>query len=186
MIREYIYVKENLKKTIKGIIVKEKQIIIYIKNIFIIEVLKFMKKACFSAYKQLMDVFVVDYPNKKERFEINYVLLSIKFNKRIILKSLVEDREWLKSITKLFSSGYWLERECWDMFGLRFRGNKDLRRILTDYGFLGHPLRKDFPLTGFVEVRYDDNLKTIITEQLELSQDLRLFDFISAWVEISL
>jgi len=186
MIKEYIYIKNFLKKGLRALILKKNQIICVIDESYILEILKILKGSSFSAYKQLMDIFIVDYPNRRKRFELNYVLLSVKHSKRMIIKIFVTDKTRVLSVTKIYSSALWLERECWDMFGVCFKGNKDLRRILTDYGFLGHPLRKDFPLTGFVEVRYDDNLKAIVTEPLELSQDLRLFDFVSPWIEIGL
>lgn len=129
----------------------------------------------------LLDIWCVDFPDKKKRFEINYLLLSLRYNVRVIVKIAVEDGFGLPSIEPIFLSAGWLEREVWDMFGILFQNNTDLRRILTDYGFEGHPLRKDFPLSGYVEVRYDDGEKRVLQEPLEVSQEYRSFDFKSPW-----
>jgi NADH:ubiquinone oxidoreductase subunit C len=129
----------------------------------------------------LLDLFVVDYPNIKNRFEVNYCLLSLNFNSRILIKVFEKKRGVVPTMTHLWSSAMWLEREAWDLFGVFFLNNVDLRRILTDYGFLGHPGRKDFPITGFNEVRYDDTIKHIVSEPLELAQEMRLFDFTNPW-----
>ena len=128
-----------------------------------------------------MDIWGVDFPSNKERFEVNYLLLSIRFNIRIIVKVTVNEEDAIESVEEIFSSAGWLEREVWDMFGVYFVGNKDLRRILTDYGFEGHPLRKDFPLSGYTEVRYDDGEKRIVVEPSELAQEFRYFNFNSPW-----
>ena len=119
---------------------------------------------------------------KKKRFEVSYHLLSILYNSRINVTTSVDEITPLDSVTSIFSSADWLEREVWDMFGIFFFNHNDLRRILTDYGFRGHPLRKDFPLTGYVEVRYDDIQKRVVTEKVSLSQDYRIFTFNSNWL----
>ena len=129
----------------------------------------------------LLDITAVDYPQRAKRFEIIYNLLSLKNHLRIRIKIFVNDNEIIPSISKLFKSANWYEREVWDMYGISFKGNNDLRRILTDYGFEGHPLRKDFPLTGFVELRYDENKKKVSYSKVKLTQDYRNFDFLSPW-----
>ena len=132
-------------------------------------------------FNMLLDITAVDYPQRAKRFEIIYNLLSLKNHLRIRIKIFVNDNEIIPSISKLFKSANWYEREVWDMYGISFKGNNDLRRILTDYGFEGHPLRKDFRLTGFVELRYDENKKKVSYSKVKLTQDYRNFDFLSPW-----
>jgi NADH-quinone oxidoreductase subunit C len=132
-------------------------------------------------FKQLVDICGADYPDRAERFEVIYNLLSLKFNTRIRVKVSTDENTPVDSVTKVFSSAGWFERETWDLFGIYFNNNPDLRRILTDYGFDGHPLRKDFPVTGFVELRYDEELRRVVYEPVKLQQDFRAFDFLSPW-----
>ena len=132
-------------------------------------------------FRQLMDVCGVDYPERDERFEIVYNLLSLKHNFRVRVKITVDEETPVDSVCGIFSGANWFEREVWDMYGVRFNDHPDLRRILTDYGFEGHPLRKDFPLTGFVEVRYDETQKRVVYEPVKLTQEYRNFDFTSPW-----
>lgn len=132
-------------------------------------------------FKQLVDVCGADYPDRPERFEVVYNLLSLKFNMRIRVKVCTDENTPVDSVTSVFSSAGWFERETWDLYGIYFNNNPDLRRILTDYGFDGHPLRKDFPLTGFVELRYDEELRRVVYEPVKLQQDFRAFDFLSPW-----
>lgn len=132
-------------------------------------------------FRQLMDVCGVDYPERDERFEIVYNLLSLKHNFRVRVKITTDEETPVDSVTGIFSGANWFEREVWDMYGVRFNDHPDLRRILTDYGFEGHPLRKDFPLTGFVEVRYDETQKRVVYEPVKLAQEYRNFDFTSPW-----
>ena len=132
-------------------------------------------------FKQLSDLFAVDYPDRASRFEVVYQLLSLHFNFRLRVKLLVKDGDPVPSVSRVFSSASWYEREVWDMYGIHFSDHPDLRRLLTDYGFHGHPLRKDFPLTGFVELRYDDERKRVVYENVELPQEFRTFDFMSPW-----
>ena len=132
-------------------------------------------------FKMLVDVTAADYPEREERFEIVYNLLSLSHNQRIRLKTSTEENTPVPSVVGLFSAAGWFEREVWDMFGVFFTDHPDLRRLLTDYGFEGHPLRKDFPLTGYVEVRYDDEQKRVVYEPVKLTQDFRSFDFMSPW-----
>jgi NADH dehydrogenase (ubiquinone) Fe-S protein 3 len=129
----------------------------------------------------LIDVTAVDYPSRAHRFELVYQLLSIQYNARIRVKTTIDELTAVESVTPLFSAANWFERETWDMFGICFLHHPDLRRILTDYGFEGHPLRKDFPVSGYIEFRYDDSKKRVISEPLELSQEFRYFDFASPW-----
>mgnify|MGYP006090787767 FL=1 len=132
-------------------------------------------------FKVLLDVTAVDYPEREERFEVVYNLLSLSHNQRIRIKVPADEQAPVPSMVPLFSSAGWFEREVWDMFGIFFTDHPDLRRMLTDYGFEGHPLRKDFPLTGYVEVRYDDEQKRVVYEPVKLTQDFRSFDFMSPW-----
>jgi NADH-quinone oxidoreductase subunit C len=129
----------------------------------------------------LIDICAVDYPERDERFEIVYHLLSPRQNARIRVKVTTDDRTPIASATAIWPGADWFERECWDMYGVLFTNHPDLRRILTDYGFDGHPQRKDFPLTGYTEVRYDDELKRVVYEPVELRQEFRNFDFLSPW-----
>jgi NADH-quinone oxidoreductase subunit C len=132
-------------------------------------------------FKVLVDVTAVDRPGRPERFEIVYNLLSLKHNRRVRVKTTTDEDSPVPSAVSVFSSAGWYEREVWDMFGVLFAGHPDLRRILTDYGFDGHPLRKDFPLTGYVEVRYDEEQKRVVYEPVALKQEFRSFDFVSPW-----
>jgi NADH-quinone oxidoreductase subunit C len=133
------------------------------------------------AMNQLMDICGADYPERPERFEVIYNLLSLKHNWRLRVKVETAENTPVPSVTTVYSAAGWFERECWDLYGVPFSGNPDLRRILTDYGFEGHPLRKDFPLTGYVEVRYDEDQKRVVYEPVKLTQDFRSFDFMSPW-----
>ena len=132
-------------------------------------------------YQQLMEIAGVDYPERPERFEVNYCLLSLTKNRRIRVKTLTDEKNAVPSVVDLWPVAGWLEREVWDMYGVRFDGNPDHRRILTDYGFTGHPFRKDFPLTGYVELRYSEEHKRVVYEPVKLAQDFRSFDFMSPW-----
>lgn len=132
-------------------------------------------------FRQLVDICAVDYPERDERFEVVYQLLSLKHNFRLRVKVRTDENTPVDSVTEIYSAANWYEREAWDMYGIYFNEHPDLRRILTDYGFEGHPLRKDFPLTGFVEMRYDNDQKRVVYEPVKLAQDYRNFDFISPW-----
>jgi len=147
----------------------------------LIKVLKLLRDDQNCLFKQLVDITAVDRPDQAERFEVVYNLLSLKLNQRIRVKLTTDERTPVASVAGVFSSAIWLEREVWDMFGIFFSGHPDLRRILTDYGFEGHPLRKDFPLTGFKEVRYDEEQKRVVYEPVKLTQEFRRFDFMSPW-----
>ena len=151
---------------------------------FLIPLAIFLRNHSNSQCKQLIDITAVDYPSRALRFSVAYQILSVQYNSRIRLKTNVDEITPINSMTQVFSSAAWWERECWDMFGIFFSNHPDLRRILTDYGFQGHPLRKDFPLSGYVEVRYDDSEKRVVTEPVELSQEFRYFDFASPWEQL--
>ena len=140
-----------------------------------------LKKMDDLNFEMLLDITAVDYPQRSKRFELVYNLLSLKNHLRLRVKIFLNDNEIVPSISKLYKSACWYEREVWDMYGVSFSGNNDLRRILTDYGFEGYPLRKDFPLTGFVELRYDESKKKVVYSKVKLTQDYRNFDFLSPW-----
>ncbi|HJS31829.1 MAG TPA: NADH-quinone oxidoreductase subunit C [Alphaproteobacteria bacterium] len=147
----------------------------------IVMVLTFLRDDANCQFKLLMDVCGVDYPERDKRFDVVYNLLSIKHNQRVRVKLATDENTPVPSVTSVFSSAGWFERETWDLYGVFFSDHPDLRRILTDYGFEGHPLRKDFPLTGFVELRYDNEQKRVVYEAVQLTQDFRSFDFLSPW-----
>ena len=147
----------------------------------IVKTLRLLRDEPLLSFTQLIDLCGIDWPEKKERFQVAYNLLSMNNNSRIRVKSFTDNNNSLPSITKLFPSSDWYEREAFDLFGINFEGHKDLRRLLTDYGFEGYPLRKDFPLTGYVEVKYDEEKKRVIYKPVELEQEYRNFDFESPW-----
>lgn len=149
----------------------------------LIQIILFLKNHTNCQYKILTSISGVDYPEKKIRIEISYELLSVRYNNRMRIKTYVDEITSIESITSIYNSADWWEREIWDLFGIFFDHHPDLRRILTDYGFEGHPLRKDFPLSGYVEVRYDERQKRVICESLELAQEFRTFDFLSPWCQ---
>jgi NADH-quinone oxidoreductase subunit C len=132
-------------------------------------------------YQQMMEIAGVDYPERAERFEVVYMLLSLTKNHRVMVKCSTDEATPVPSITGLWPNAGWLEREVFDLYGVKFAGNPDLRRILTDYGFEGHPFRKDFPMTGYTELRYSEEEKRVVYEPVELAQDMRTFDFLSPW-----
>ena len=157
---------------------------LYLLNInqfMLIKVVKILKENEKLKLNQFIDITAVDYPNKKNRFEMVYIFLSIEFNLRIIIKFFINENASVDSITNLFPAANWYEREVWDLFGIAFNNHPDLRRLLTDYGFIGHPLRKDFPLSGNVEVKYDLNEKKVVYEPIKLTQSFREFEFESPW-----
>ena len=147
----------------------------------VINVLVSLRDDRHAAFNQLSDLTAVDYPERPERFEIVYQLLSMRNNMRLRILVAVGEGQAVPSATAVYSAANWAEREAWDMFGIFFAGHPDLRRLLTDYGFEGHPLRKDFPLTGHVEVRYDDTQRRVVNEPVSLVQEFRDFDFLSPW-----
>ena len=147
----------------------------------LIDVTLFIKTDKDTKFRQLIDITVVDYPEKSERFKIVYLFLSHEFNQRMILSYNISENEVISSLTSIFPSANWMEREVFDMYGVNFKDHPDLRRILTDYGFKGHPLRKDFPLTGHTEVRYNEEEKKVVSEKVKLEQNYRNFDYESPW-----
>jgi len=180
---------ENLEKIINSTLttnvnksaIKFSQLYIDIKIENLISTILFLKTNEKCKFKQLIDITAVDFPAKEKRFKLVYLLLSHENNLRIVVTSNVEEKEKIPSITKIFPSANWMEREVFDMYGLAFENHPDLRRILTDYGFEGYPLRKDFPLTGHTEVRYSEEKKKVVSEPVKLDQEYRNFDFESPW-----
>jgi NADH-quinone oxidoreductase subunit C len=147
----------------------------------IVPVLTFLRDDSTCRFSVLIDVCGVDYPDREPRFDVVYNLLSLTYNQRVRVKMAVAEGVPVPAASSVYSTAGWFEREAWDMYGILFSGHHDLRRILTDYGFEGHPLRKDFPLTGFVELRYDDEQKRVVYEPVSLTQEYRTFDFMSPW-----
>jgi len=171
----------SVPKWIQRARLQKNELILFIAPNCLLPFFRFLRDHTNTQYKMLVDVTAVDYPSRSERFEVVYNLLSIQYNSRIRIKTCVDELTPLNSLVPLFQSAGWFEREVWDMFGIFFSNHPDLRRILTDYGFEGYPLRKDFPLTGYIEVRYDDTEKRVVAEPLELAQDFRFFEFSSPW-----
>ena len=161
--------------------IKHNQIYLGIDSEDLIDVVLFVKTNKDTKFRQLIDVTVVDYPERPKRFKIVYLFLSHEFNQRMILSYDISENEVISSLTSIFPSANWMEREVFDMYGVSFKDHPDLRRILTDYGFEGHPLRKDFPLTGHTEVRYSEDKKKVINEPVKLEQNYRNFDYESPW-----
>ena len=161
--------------------IKHNQINICIEDNNLIEVMIFLKTNSSTKFKQLIDITAVDYPEREKRFKMVYLLLSHEKNSRIKIEFDIKEGEILSSLTSIFPSANWMEREVFDMYGVEFKDHPDLRRILTDYGFKGHPLRKDFPLTGHNEVRYSEEDKKVIYEPVKLEQNYRNFDYESPW-----
>ena len=161
--------------------VKHNQIYVEIDKEDLIDVVLFIKTNKETKFRQLIDITVVDYPEETQRFKIVYLFLSHEFNQRMILSYFIGENEVISSLTPVFPSANWMEREVFDMYGVNFKDHPDLRRILTDYGFEGHPLRKDFPLTGHNEVRYSQETKKVIYEPVKLEQNYRNFDYESPW-----
>ena len=157
------------------------ELTLHIKRDAVVSVLRFMHDDARTQFISIIDICGVDYPDRAERFEVVYHLLSPKLNQRIRIKLRTDADTPVKSITSVYPGADWFEREAYDMYGILFTGHPDLRRILTDYGFDGHPMRKDFPLTGYVEVRYDDEQKRVVYEPVELRQEFRDFDYQSPW-----
>ena len=174
-------IRDGIGAIVKDLSVVGDQLVAIVEREDIAKLLVFLRDDVNCQFKQLMDICGVDYPERRQRFEVVYNLLSLVHNNRITVKVMIDDKSPVPSVSKIFSSADWWEREIWDLFGIFFSGHPDLRRILTDYGFDGHPLRKDFPLTGYVEVRYDDAQKRVVYEPVKLTQEYRNFDFLSPW-----
>ena len=174
-------VNSGLTTTIKKSEINFDQLFIDVDIENLVSTILFLKTNEKCRFKQLIDITAVDYPEKEKRFKMVYLLLSHENNLRIIINVNIDEKEIVHSITKIFPSANWMEREVFDMYGISFKEHPDLRRILTDYGFDGHPLRKDFPLTGHTEVRYSEEKKKVISEPVKLDQEYRDFDFESPW-----
>ena len=174
-------INSELTTKINSSFIKHNQLYFEIDKDDLLDVVIFIKTNNSTKFRQLIDITVVDYPEKTKRFKVVYLFLSHEFNQRIILNYLVSENEIIASLTSIFPSANWMEREVFDMYGVSFKDHPDLRRILTDYGFEGHPLRKDFPLTGHTEVRYSEDKKKVINEPVKLEQNYRNFDYESPW-----
>ena len=175
------YVAEALPQEVLGTEIEFDELMVRARRDLIVKVLTFLRDDVNCRFQQLMDVCGVDYPEREKRFEVVYNLLSLTHNMRVRVKVETDEETPVPSVSGVFSSATWWEREAWDLFGIYFSEHPDLRRIMTDYGFDGHPLRKDFPLTGYVEVRYDDEQKRVVYEPVKLTQEFRSFDFLSPW-----
>ena len=174
-------INSELTTKIKESKIKHNQLYVTINSEDLLDVILLLKTNKNIKFRQLIDITAVDYPENQKRFKIVYLLLSHEFNQRIILNYFISENEKISSLTKIFPSANWMEREIFDMYGIKFNNHPDLRRILTDYGFEGHPLRKDFPLTGHNEVRYSEDEKKVIYEPVKLEQNYRNFDYESPW-----
>ena len=174
-------INSELTTKIKDSKIRHNQLYITINSGDLLDVVLLLKTNKNTKFRQLIDITAADYPENQQRFKMIYLLLSHEFNQRIILSYFIKENEPILSLTKIFPSANWMEREIFDMYGIKFTDHPDLRRILTDYGFQGHPLRKDFPLTGHNEVRYSENEKKVIYEPVKLEQNYRNFDFESPW-----
>ena len=174
-------VNSGLTTSIQKSEIKFDQLYIFINIENLISTILFLKTNNKCRFKQLIDITAVDYPSNEKRFKLVYLLLSLENNLRIIINTETDESTAVPSITKIYPSANWMEREVFDMYGISFKEHPNLRRILTDYGFEGYPLRKDFPLTGHNEVRYSENKKKVVSEPVKLDQDYRNFDFESPW-----
>jgi NADH-quinone oxidoreductase subunit C len=174
-------INSELTTKIKESKIKHNQLYVTINSEDLLDVILLLKTNKNIKFRQLIDITAVDYPENQKRFKIVYLLLSHEFNQRIILSYFISENEKISSLTKIFPSANWMEREVFDMYGIKFNDHPDMRRILTDYGFEGHPLRKDFPLTGHNEVRYSEDEKKVIYEPVKLEQNYRNFDYESPW-----
>ena len=174
-------INSELTTKIKKTEIRHEQLYISIDSDGLIDVTLFIKSNDNTKFRQLIDITVVDYPENTQRFKVVYLFLSHEFNQRIILSYLIGENEVIPSLTPIYPAANWMEREVFDMYGVKFKDHPDMRRILTDYGFEGHPLRKDFPITGHTEVRYSEDQKKVISEPVKLEQNYRNFDYESPW-----
>ena len=175
------YIEERLSGRVQDSVIAFGELTLVVEAGDIVDVLTFLKNDVQCQFISFIDISGADYPSRTKRFEVVYHLLSPRQNQRIRVKVLTDEDTPIPSATAVYPGADWFERETYDLYGVLFTGHPDLRRILTDYGFEGHPLRKDFPLTGFVEVRYDDEVKRVVYEKVELKQEFRNFDFLSPW-----
>ena len=174
-------INSELTTKINSSKISHSQIYINIDSEDIVDVILFLKNNEKTKFRQLIDITAVDYPQNEKRFKMVYLFLSHEYNSRVILECYINEDEIVPTITNIFPAANWMEREVFDMYGIKFKNHPDLRRILTDYGFEGHPLRKDFPLTGHNEVRYSEDDKKVIYEPVKLEQNYRNFDYESPW-----
>ena len=175
------YIAAAIPQVVHSHEIKNDALILHVRRDEIVKVLTYLRDEPNCQFKILADLCGVDYPERENRFDVVYNMLSLTQNHRIRVKIETDESTPVPSVTGVFSSANWYEREVWDLFGIAFSDHPDLRRIMTDYGFEGHPLRKDFPLTGYVEVRYDDEQKRVVYEPVKLTQEFRNFDFMSPW-----
>ena len=175
------YIAASLRDSVSGSNLAYGELMIDAKTDHIVKVLTFLRDDTACRFKIVIDICGVDYPERPKRFDVVYNLLSLTHNQRVRVKLETDEETPVPSVTPVYSAAGWFEREAWDMYGILFAGHPDLRRLLSDYGFEGHPLRKDFPLTGYVEVRYDDEEKRVIYAPVKLTQEFRQFDFMSPW-----
>jgi NADH-quinone oxidoreductase subunit C len=175
------YVGNTLGEAIGGQQIIRGELILNIEPKYLPRVLTFLRDDANCLFQQLLTIAGVDFPDREKRFEVVYCLLSLRHNQRIRVRVAAGESEAVPTATGVFSSANWFEREVWDLYGVWFADHPDLRRLLSDYGFEGHPLRKDFPLTGYVELRYDDEQKRVVYEPVKLTQEFRNFDFLSPW-----
>jgi len=174
-------INSELATKVKTTKINHNHIYINIENENLLEVVLFLKNNNKTKFKQLIDITAVDYPENERLFKLVYLFLSLEFNSRILIDFFINENEIVSSLTSIYPSANWMEREVFDMYGIKFKNHPDLRRILTDYGFTGHPLRKDFPLTGHNEVRYSEDDKKVVYEPVKLEQNYRNFDYESPW-----
>ena len=174
-------INSELTTKIQKSTIENDELLIEIDEKDLIEVVQFIKSNENCKFRQLIDITAVDYPEQSQRFKLVYLFLSHEYNQRIVVSYNVNENEVINSLTSIFPAANWMEREVFDMYGVNFKDHPDLRRILTDYGFEGHPLRKDFPLTGHSEVRYSEDQKKVVSEPVKLEQNYRNFDYESPW-----
>jgi len=182
MLNVVLLIKSLLNTYINNIFLKQNIIYVCVKDVAsLAKILALLKHGFVLQFTQLLDVWGVDLQTPQSRFQVNYLLNSVLLNTRLVLRLRVSETQGVVSVSNLFPSANWLERECYDMFGILFYNHPDLRRILTDYGFEGYPLRKDFPLTGYLEVRFDDEINRVVFEPVAFTQEYRYFDYVSPW-----
>ena len=175
------YLADAVPNEVGAAVIAHDELAITTQRASLVKLMTFLRDDSNCQFKVLIDITAVDFPERDERFEVVYNLLSVALNQRIRIKVATDETAPVPSVTSIYSAAAWFEREVWDLYGVLFTDHPDLRRLLTDYGFEGHPLRKDFPLTGYVEVRYDAEQKRVVYEPVKLTQEFRSFDFISPW-----
>ena len=175
------HVAAAFPEEVSAVAIGHGELVVIARRAAILRVLAFLRDDARCLFAMLVDISGVDYPDRVERFEIVYNLVSLKHNQRIRVKVMTDEEQPVASCVGLYPAASWYERETWDLFGVFFTDHPDLRRLLTDYGFEGHPMRKDFPLTGYVELRYDEDQKRVVYEPVRLKQEFRSFDFLSPW-----